>query len=151
MSKRPGIFTRFAGAASGWAGSPVASILAFALVVVWACSGPVFGFSETWQLVINTGTTIITFLMVFIIQHSQNRDTKIVQLKLDALIHAMSGAKDKLIELDNMADEELEAIHQSFQKLAEGAKDEIDERSAGQSKRKAGRAKPAANTKGHKE
>lgn len=128
--KKPGAFTRFANAVSTAAGSPVASILAFALVVVWAVSGPLFDFSETWQLVINTGTTIITFLMVFIIQSSQNRDTKIVQLKLDALIHATSGAKDKLMDLENMSDKDLEAFHDSFQQLATGAKTEIDDRAA---------------------
>ncbi|ESQ91100.1 hypothetical protein ABAC460_07345 [Asticcacaulis sp. AC460] len=141
MNRKPGIFTRFAGAVSTGAGSPIASLLAFALVVVWAVSGPLFGFSETWQLVINTGTTIITFLMVFVIQSSQNRDTKIVQLKLDALIHATSGAKDKLMDLENMSDKDLEAFHNSFQQLATGAKTEIDERAAKKPRRRSTRAK----------
>ncbi|WP_157138663.1 low affinity iron permease family protein [Asticcacaulis biprosthecium] len=141
MNKKPGIFTRFAGAVSTGAGSPIASLLAFALVVVWAVLGPLFGFSETWQLVINTGTTIITFLMVFVIQSSQNRDTKIVQLKLDALIHAMSGAKDKLMDLENVSDKDLESVHASFQHLAQGAKDEIDDRAAKKPKPKSTRTK----------
>lgn len=127
-------FSQFARSAAMAAGRPSAFAVAVAVLVVWAVSGPIFGFSDTWQLVINTGTTIVTFLMVFIIQNSQNRDTKIVQLKLDALIHAMSGVEDKLIELENMSDEDLEALHSSFQQLANGAKTEIDER--------AGRKKP---------
>jgi len=129
MSNKPGAFTRFANAASQAAGSAPASIAAFAIVLMWAATGPLFGFSETWQLVINTGTTIITFLMVFIIQNSQNRDTRIVQLKLDELIRALAEAENKFVDLEDMSDNELEELHQKFMTLAHGAKEELEDRS----------------------
>jgi low affinity Fe/Cu permease len=88
------------------------------LIIVWGITGPIFGFSDTWQLVINTGTTIITFLMVFLIQNTQNRDAKTFHLKLDELIHAIKGARNKMIDLENMTDEELEKIRAEFQRLS---------------------------------
>ncbi len=114
-------FEWFAGRASSATGSFWAFGLAVVVVVVWAASGPVFGFSETWQLVINTGTTIITFLMVFLIQHSQNKETRALQLKLNELIAAMPGASNRLIDVEDMTDREIEYIYRRYQHLASTA------------------------------
>ncbi|MFN8513975.1 MAG: low affinity iron permease family protein [Thermomicrobiales bacterium] len=107
-------FRKFADATSRAVGSPWAFTLAALVVVVWAISGPIFKFSEVWQLVINTGTTIITFLMVFIIQNTQNRDNQAIQLKLDELIRAVEKARNDLIDLEDVSDEELERFRQEF-------------------------------------
>src|SRR5439155_7852252 len=101
---------RFAHWASWASGRPLAFILAVVLIAAWLVTGPLFQFSDTWQLVINTGTTIITFLMVFLIQHTQNRDTIAMQVKLDELIRAVKGAKNTLIDLEEMSEEELTTI-----------------------------------------
>ena len=96
----------------------------------WAASGPIFHFSDTWQLVINTGTTIVTFLMVFLIQNTQNRDAKAVHLKLDELIRALGGARNKLVDLEKLSDDDLKSLEAEFEKLrkkAEGAKEEVEE------------------------
>lgn len=92
-------------------------LLAVLILVVWGLTGPVFHFSDTWQLVINTGTTIITFLMVFLIQNTQNRDAKAIHLKLDELIRTMEGARNTMIDLENLSDEELEHLQQEFERL----------------------------------
>jgi low affinity Fe/Cu permease len=106
-----GIFHRFAQRTSELAGSSWAFILAALAVVAWAISGPIFGFSETWQLVINTGTTIVTFLMVFLVQNTQNRDSKAVQLKLDELLRAVARARDgQFVDLEDRTERELDAI-----------------------------------------
>ncbi len=97
-----------------WTGSSKAFLLAFAIVVVWAVSGPVFNFSNTWQLFINTGTTIATFLMVFLIQNTQNRDGKAVQLKLDELIRASKAARDNFMNIEDLSDEELAELDKQF-------------------------------------
>ncbi len=107
-------------------GSPWAFIMAFLLIIVWAITGPLFNFSETWQLVINTGTTIITFLMVFIIQQSQNKETLSLQLKLNELIAAVKGASNRLISSENLTGEELETLKRFYQELSERAKSEMD-------------------------
>ena len=99
------------------AGSPFGFGLAAVVIVVWAATGPVFGFSDTWQLVINTGTTIVTFLMVFLLQHTQNKDTRALQIKLDELIAAASGASNRLISAENLTEEELEALQRRFEEL----------------------------------
>lgn len=104
------LFRKFANAVSTAAGSYFAFILAFSTILVWAISGPFFGFSETWQLVINTGTTIVTFLMVFLVQNAQNRDAQATQLKLDELIKVMRGASNKYIDAEDMSDAELERL-----------------------------------------
>jgi low affinity Fe/Cu permease len=104
------LFARFASAAAHAAGSPLAFLLCVAVVVAWAVSGPFFGFSETWQLVINTGTTIVTFLMVFLIQNTQNRDGAALQTKLDELIRS-SNAQDEFMGIEKLTDHELEALH----------------------------------------
>ncbi len=120
-NKQKSWFTVFAQSTSTWAGSQSAFILAFGSVVVWAVTGPIFKYSETWQMVINTGTTIVTFLMVFLIQHSQNRDGRVIQLKLDELIRALEGAENRLINMEDMAEDELIATQAAFTELAEHA------------------------------
>ncbi len=111
-------FPEFARVTSLWTGSAAAFGLAVATILVWIITGPLFHYSDTWQLVINTGTTIITFLMVFLIQNSQNRDSKLIQLKLDELIRAIEGAETALIRMDEMDEEELEAIRDKYAELA---------------------------------
>ncbi|WP_443748072.1 low affinity iron permease family protein [Asticcacaulis solisilvae] len=120
-------FSTFAQATSSWTGSPSAFVLAFGIIVVWAVTGPVFHYSDTWQLVINTGTTIVTFLMVFLIQNSQNRDAKVIQLKLDELIRAVETAETSLINMDEMSEEELKEVQQEFTRVAAEAKEEIED------------------------
>ena len=112
-------------------GTSAAFMLACLVIVVWAATGPVFHYSDTWQLVINTGTTIVTFLMVFLIQCTQNRDAIAVQLKLSELIRAVSGAENSLADLEDLEDAELEAIHKKFARLAENAKNQMKHRSQG--------------------
>lgn len=98
-------------------GSAYAFLLAFTIIVVWGISGPIFGFSDTWQLVINTGTTIVTFLMVFIIQNTQNRDSKVIHLQLDELIHASKGARNTFVDLGDLTDEELSLLDDGFRNI----------------------------------
>jgi low affinity Fe/Cu permease len=113
------LFRIFAQKTSDRVGSPWAFMLAVATVIVWAVSGPLFGFSDTWQLVINTGTTIVTFLMVFLIQNTQNRDAKAMHLKLDELLRAASEARTSLVDLEDLSDEELAKLQKQFQQLRE--------------------------------
>jgi len=115
-------FTRFAKATSRGTGRPVAFALAAAIIVLWAMTGPVFHFSDTWQLVINTGTTIITFLMVFLIQNTQYRDSEAVHLKLDELIRAQEGAHNALLDLEDLDDKELDRIRENYAQLADDAR-----------------------------
>ena len=118
-------FTRFANFSSRFAGKPITFMLAFAVVAVWGISGPIFHYSNTWQLVINTGTTIITFMMVFLIQNTQNRDGYALQVKLDELIRAREGAHNALLDLEELDDETLEAIRKRYGELAKKARKEI--------------------------
>ena len=111
-------FTRFAKKTSTYTGRPATFIIAVLVIVVWACTGPLFDYSDTWQLVINTGTTIITFLMVFLIQNTQNRDTEALQIKLDELIRAMDSANNTLLDLEEMDDKELDRIRETYAVLA---------------------------------
>jgi low affinity Fe/Cu permease len=111
------LFRKFAATASHAVGSPWAFILAVMIVIVWATSGPLFNYSDTWQLVINTGTTIITFLMVFLIQNTQNRDAKAIHLKLDEIIKATKGARNSMIDLDNLSDEQLKQLEESYKRI----------------------------------
>ncbi|MGH7670061.1 MAG: low affinity iron permease family protein [Gemmatimonadaceae bacterium] len=120
-------FKRLAKWASRTTGRPATFVLAVAVIVVWAVTGPLFHFSDTWQLVINTGTTIVTFLMVFLIQNTQNRDTEAIQVKLDELIRAMKGAHNALLDLEELEDKELERIKKSYQQLASEARDALRE------------------------
>ncbi|HYY14709.1 MAG TPA: low affinity iron permease family protein [Chthoniobacterales bacterium] len=110
-------FRVFAQRASILVGTPMAFALAIIIIVIWATTGPKFHYSDTWQLIINTGTTIVTFLMVFVIQNTQNRDAKAIHLKLDELIRAMKGARNKLVDLEELSDEELKKLEQEFQRL----------------------------------
>jgi low affinity Fe/Cu permease len=112
-------FRGFAHRVSDLVGSAWAFFVALAVVLAWAVTGPLFGFSDTWQLVINTGTTIVTFLMVFLIQNMKNRDAITIQLKLDELIRATAGARNRLVDLEHVPDSELELLRQEFQKLRE--------------------------------
>lgn len=107
-------FDRFASHVTRWAGSPLAFTLALATVLVWAVSGPIFAYSENWQLVINTGTTIVTFLMVFLIQQSQNKDCQAVHLKLDELLSALKNARNDMIDIENLSEEELQRLAERF-------------------------------------
>jgi len=114
-------FRKFAHWTSCVTGSPWAFLVAVLVILVWAVSGPLFGFSDTWQLVINTGTTIVTFLMVFLIQNTQNRDAKAIHLKLDELLRAQHEARTSLAALEDMPDEELERLQARFRHLAQRA------------------------------
>ena len=118
-------FTRFAKATSRVTGRPAAFILAMGVILTWLVTGPLFRFSDTWQLVINTGTTIITFLMVFLIQNTQNRDTEAIQIKLDELIRATKGAHNALLDLEELEEEALEAFRRKYQGLAASAREEL--------------------------
>lgn len=113
------MFQKFSSKVSAATGAPAAFVIAFAVIIIWACSGGIFHYSDTWQLVINTGTTIITFLMVFLIQNTQNRDSKAMQLKLDELIHVTTKARDSLVSLENMSDADLSALDEEFHKIHE--------------------------------
>ncbi|MCK0195321.1 low affinity iron permease family protein [Ancylobacter sp. 6x-1] len=116
------LFTRFSQAVAAYAGKPVTFVIAVGLIVVWGLSGPIFGFNDTWQLVINTSTTIITFLMVFVIQNSQNRDTAALQIKLDELISKLDGPREVLLDLEELDEKDLEKIRAEFEELAEKAR-----------------------------
>lgn len=118
-------FIRFAKATSRIAGHPSAFMVAVGSVVAWLVLGPVFGFSDSWQLVINTSTTIVTFLMVFLIQNTQNRDTEAVQVKLDELLRATAGAHNALLDLEELEERELDRIRAGYARLAERARDEL--------------------------
>lgn len=120
------IFERFANTATRFTGSSAAIMAATIIVVIWAISGPFFGYSETWQLIINTGTTIITFLMVFLIQKAQNKDSKAIQLKLNELIASHKNASNRMIDIEEITEKELDDLHLFYRKLAELAAREID-------------------------
>src|SRR5215470_11038747 len=138
-------FSIFAHATSLWTGHPVAFLLAVAVVLVWIVTGPLFGYSDTWQLVINTGTTIVTFLMVFLIQNTQNRDTLAIQLKLSELVLAMKGAENKFAAIEDLTDEELEKLHDDCRARAEMTLQHIQGR-----KSKGGRKSAKARTAAHR-
>jgi low affinity Fe/Cu permease len=112
-------FRRFAHKVSHLAGTSWAFIFALLIIVVWGVTGPIFQYSDTWQLVINTGTTIITFLMVFLIQNTQNRQDTAIQIKLDELIRGVKGARTSLVDIEELSDEELERLHKQFEELHE--------------------------------
>ena len=120
-------FKNFAKWTAHMAGHPTAFVVAVAVIIIWALTGPFFGFSDTWQLIINTGTTIVTFLMVFLIQNTQNRDTGAIQAKLDELIRAIDGAHNALLDLEELDEEEIEHIRRDYRKLAEEARKAIEQ------------------------
>ncbi|HZL31377.1 MAG TPA: low affinity iron permease family protein [Pseudolabrys sp.] len=147
-------FAKFAQLTSAWTGHPTAFLLAVAVVIVWILTGPLFDYSDTWQLVINTGTTIVTFLMVFLIQNTQNRDMMSMQLKLSELVLAMEGAKNKFASIEDLTDEELEELHEESRRRTEIACKHLETRRghlgeliaahrASKDKTKIERAKPA--------
>ncbi len=113
------LFHRYATKVSAIVGSPLAFVIALGVLLVWAVTGPLFSYSDTWQLVINTGTTIVTFLMVFLIQNTQNRDAKAIHLKLDELLRGLKGARNSMVALENLSEEELDKLEQQFLRLRE--------------------------------
>jgi low affinity Fe/Cu permease len=123
--KETGSFQKFARASARWTGRPIAFGLAVTVVLAWLATGPLFDFSDTWQLVINTGTTIVTFLMVFLIQNTQNRDSEAIQLKLDELLRASSGAHTALLDIEELSEAELDKLKQSYARLAKQALDNV--------------------------
>jgi low affinity Fe/Cu permease len=118
-------FSNFARGISAWSGRPLVFGLALLAVILWAVTGPLFGYSDTWQLVINTSTTIITFLMVFVIQNTQNRDTAAIQIKLDELIRAMPGAHNAILDLEQLEEEQLQQYLKRYEELAAVAREKL--------------------------
>jgi low affinity Fe/Cu permease len=129
------MFSNMACAAAHWMGKPIAFLLALLAVMIWAATGPVFQYSDTWQLVINTSTTIVTFLMVFLIQNTQNRDTMAVQLKLSELILKIDKAENRFATAEDMSDEELERLHEELRRDAEQALGHLNSRRAAREKK----------------
>ena len=123
-------FSKFSHAISVWTGDPWAFLIAVAVVIVWVVTGPLFNFSDTWQLIINTGTTIVTFLMVFLIQNTQNRDTLAIQLKLSELVLAMKGAENKFAAIEDLSDQELQELHEECRARAETTRQHLEGRHA---------------------
>lgn len=121
------LFTRFAKASARAAGRPAAFLLASGVIVVWGLSGPLFHFSDTWQLVVNTATTVVTFLMVFLIQNTQNRDSEAIQVKLDELIRVMEGAQNSLLDLEELEEKDLDRIRATYEALAKKAREALAE------------------------
>jgi low affinity Fe/Cu permease len=126
-----GWFTWFAHSIARWSGKPAAFLIALALIIIWAVTGPLFGFSDTWQLVVNTATTIVTFLMVFLIQNTQNRDTMALQIKLAEVIIAMRGTHNNMAMAEDLSDTDLEALHEEYRKRAEQAEASLEKRRSG--------------------
>ena len=116
------IFERISQRITYFTGSTTAFMIAFLIIIGWLATGPIFRFSDTWQLIINTGTTIVTFLMVFLIQRAQNKDALCVQLKLNELVAAVKGASNRLIDIEDMSEKDLQILHEHYKKLAEMAK-----------------------------
>lgn len=126
MGKKSAWYSNFAKAASHFCGRPPVFAIAVAIVLIWLVSGPLFGFSDTWQLVINTGTTIVTFLMVFLIQNTQNRDTEAIQIKLDELIRVTEGAHNALLDLEELDEKTLDRFRKKYQGLAGPARNNLN-------------------------
>ena len=116
---------RFALKSTQVSGTSAAFILALAVILVWALTGPIFNFSDTWQLVINTGTTVVTFLMVFLIQRAQNKDAQAIHLKLNEIVAALDGASNRLIDVEDLTEEEIKTLHRHYQKLVTMAKQDL--------------------------
>ena len=119
------LLERFATAVTHWTGSTSAFSLACGVIVVWAITGPVFGYSDTWQLVINTGTTVVTFLMVFLIQRAQNKDSLALHLKLNEIVAALEGASNRLIDVESLTEQELNVLHRHYARLAQMTKQDV--------------------------
>jgi len=118
-------FTRFAKLTARKTGQPITFVIAVLVIIVWICTGPIFKFGDTWQLVINTGTTIVTFLMVFLIQNTQNRDSLALQIKLDELIRVIEGAHNALLDLEELDEKELDKIRIDYEALAKNAREQL--------------------------
>lgn len=116
------MFRSVAQTAAEWMASPAMFLAAIAVIVVWLALGPMYGYSDTWQLVVNTGTSVITFLMVFLLQNTQSRDTRAIQLKLDELLRSIKSARNELVRLEDLSDEDLEKLKTEFSKLAAASK-----------------------------
>jgi low affinity Fe/Cu permease len=116
----------FARQATQWTGRPAAFGIALAIVLLWLATGPLFHYSDTWQLVINTGTTVVTFLMVFLIQHAQNKDTRAIELKLNELVAAMPGASNRLIDIESLSEQDLETLHRYYRRLVTMSKKDAE-------------------------
>jgi low affinity Fe/Cu permease len=142
VTKNPSVFSRFAKWASRAVGRPAAFTIALAALFLWAISGPVFGFIDTWQLIINTGTTIVTFLMVFLIQNTQNRDAEAMHVKLDELIRANKTAHNALLDLEDLEEEELDRIRADYERLAAQARGELKRRKPARAKRERPQKQP---------
>jgi low affinity Fe/Cu permease len=125
-ASRSAWYSSFAKSASGFCARPRTFVIALGLVAAWVVTGPTFGFSDTWQLIINTGTTIVTFLMVFLIQNTQTRDTEAIQLKLDELIRATEGAHNALLDIEELEQDALEEMRTKYQALADAARDRLN-------------------------
>jgi low affinity Fe/Cu permease len=128
-------FGHFAQKTAQFTGKPVTFLLAVAIVIVWGLTGPLFNYSDTWQLVINTGTTIVTFLMVFLIQNTQNRDTLALQLKLAEVILAMKGVPNRFATIEDLSDEDLEELHEECRNHADKALEHLNQRKAGKGRK----------------
>jgi low affinity Fe/Cu permease len=139
-TKSRSVFSRFAKWTARATGRPATFMLATLVIVVWAVTGPVFGFSDTWQLVINTGTTIITFLMVFLIQSTQNRDAEAVQVKLDEIIRAIGNAKNEVLDLEELEEKDLDEIRQTYTDMAQKAREGRSGARAGNRGKRGGRS-----------
>lgn len=122
------IFSKFASKISSIAGNPFTFLLAISIIILWASTGKIFNYSDTWQLVINTTTTVITFLMVFLIQNTQNRDSRALHLKLDELLKAIRGARNSMVNIEELSDEELEVLHQDFKVFQRKHADQLEKR-----------------------
>jgi low affinity Fe/Cu permease len=145
-NQKNSFFTKFASSIARFSGNPLTFCLAFGTIIVWAVTGPVFKFSDTWQLVINTGTTIVTFLMVFLIQNTQNRDSEAIHLKLDELISVSKGANNELLNLEELTQDELDEIKKNYVELAEKADEENNRRKKTKSVTSASRPKSTRTT-----
>jgi low affinity Fe/Cu permease len=136
-------FHRVAHATADAVGSPAAFVLSLVIIGVWGITGPAFGYSDTWQLIINTGTTIVTFLMVFLIQNTQNRDSRAVHLKLDELIRSIHSARNEMVGLENLSDEDLDALEKEFAELREHADSKLHKIQEHKSRRKSKPNRPS--------
>jgi low affinity Fe/Cu permease len=152
--KKKNLFERFSNWATAATGSPAAFIVAMATVIIWAITGPLFHYSETWQLVINTGTTIVTFLMVFLIQKSQNKDSKAIHLKLNELLASHEGTSNRMVNIEDLTEEELDHLYKFYIQLSDLAEKEDDltrthsiDAAAENQKRKSGNRKPVKPAK----
>jgi low affinity Fe/Cu permease len=150
MKKKNNLFERFSNWATNATGSSAAFIIAAAVIILWAASGPLFHYSETWQLVINTGTTIVTFLMVFLIQKSQNKDSKAIHLKLNELLASHEGTSNRMVNIEDLTEEELDHLYKFYIRLSDLAQKENDltrthsiDAAEENQRRKSGNRKPA--------